>query len=131
MSSVEIGLTIRRAIAVRRTTVDTRRAGDASCPGNAEQALLLADAHDPEVDARNLDRLVQWIDVAEEAIGEAPAEERHWLAAVHLDRAHHPSSFDAEGGEVEVRARDALDLCVIHLDGPVRDCGVAAGLCGD
>jgi hypothetical protein len=96
-----------------------------------ERSFLFADADDTEVDPGDLDRLVQRIDIAEETIGESPAKHRDLLAALDFHLAHHASRFDAEGGEVAVGTRDALDLRVVDLLGPVRHVRVLIRLSGD
>jgi hypothetical protein len=86
---------------------------------------LGADADDAEVDALDLDELVEGIEIAEQAVGRLPTDHRDRTVRVDLGRAHQPAAFGVETGEVDVFRRDPADLRLI--DGLVAIRDTAAG----
>ena len=90
---------------------------NSSCDWPSSEPRLRADADDAEVDAFDLDDLVERIDVgAEQPIGGLPAEHGDRPRRVDLGRAHQPAAFGVEAREVDVFAGDALDLRVWSID---------------
>ncbi len=87
-----------------------------------ERAALGAHADDAEVDAFELDHLVQWIEVgAKQPIGGPPAEHDHRTCGVDFRGAHEPSAFRVEAREFHVLAADPLDARLIDRLVAIRD----------
>ena len=79
---------------------------NSSCELAEQRAALGADADDAEVDAFDLDRLVDRIDVgAEQPVGGLPADHDHRPRAVDFGRAHQPAALGVEAREVDVVRR--------------------------
>ena len=75
-----------------------------------ERPLFLADAHDPEVQSRELDDLVERIFASEQLVRDVPADQRHRHVPFDLVGADESAALRVERREEEIVPRDALDL---------------------
>src|SRR6185312_15747102 len=92
-----------------------------------KRSTLGADADNPEVNALDLDRLLERIRGAEQPVGDFPPHDGHRARVFNLDRAHQASALGVEHREAAEVGTDSLNgdavdglVLVDHLSAAVR-----------